>query len=124
MSEDKFQRQMEFILDQQAKFEVSIAKLEENLARHEQENREMFAKLGDIILSLANHAQEQDEQIAALIEAGKETDRRFKETDERFRETDERMRETDERINALVWWSNGSSIRTGSERHKRNKYEH
>jgi uncharacterized protein (DUF1697 family) len=102
MSEDQFQRHVDFIVAQQAKFETNIAKLEENLARHEQENREMFAKLGDIILSLANYNQEQDgiiashdRQIAALIEAGKETDRRFKETDERFKETDER-------INALI----------------------
>jgi uncharacterized protein (DUF1697 family) len=91
MSEDQFQRHVDFIVAQQAKFTTNIAKLEENLAKHEQENREMFAKLGDIILSLANHSQEQDEriaahdrQIAALIEAGKETDRRFKETDERI----------------------------------------
>ncbi|MEK6304539.1 MAG: hypothetical protein AABO41_27950 [Acidobacteriota bacterium] len=91
MGEDQFQRHVEFIVEQQAKFETNIAKLEENHARHERENREMFAKLGDIILSLANYNQQQDERIAAhdkqiaeLIEHGKETDRRTKETDDRI----------------------------------------
>lgn len=102
MSEDQFQRQVDFIVAQQAKFSSDIAKLEENLSRHEQENRQMIAKLGDVILSLVHHSEEQDariaahdKQIAALIEANQETDRRF-------RETDERLKETDERINALI----------------------
>lgn len=94
MASDHIQRQMDFIVEQQAKFAVDIAKLEERT----KENTASIAKLGEIILSLANYNEHQDEQIAAhdrqiagLIEAGKETDRRFKETDERFRETDERL---------------------------------
>ena len=102
MSEDQFQRQVDFIVEQQAKFSIEIAKLEQSLAISQKESRENLAKLVDVITSLANHSDGQDEtmaahdrQIAALIEAGKETDRRFRETDERFRETDER-------INALI----------------------
>jgi septal ring factor EnvC (AmiA/AmiB activator) len=98
MSEDQFQRQVDFIVSQQAKFETSIGRLEENLAelgKHTKENTQNIAKLGELILSLANYNQGQDEQIAALIQAGKETDRRF-------RETDERMKETDERISILI----------------------
>jgi len=102
MSNDQFQRQVDFIVEQQAKFSTDIGQLEENLAKFEQQSRENFAKLGDVILSLASYNNVQDEgiaahdrQIAALIEAGKETDKRFKETDERFKETDER-------INALI----------------------
>ena len=105
MGEDQFQRHVDFIFTQQAKFTTDIAKLEENLARHAQENREMFAKFGDVILSLANYNDEQDQtitahdrQIAELIEAGKETDRRFK--------------ETNERINALIIWPNVSLTET------------
>lgn len=94
MNEDQFQRQVDFIVEQQAKFSTDIAKLQEQ----NKNNTLNIAKLGDIILSLASYNQEQDEriaandkQIAALIEAGKETDKRFRETDERFRETDERI---------------------------------
>jgi hypothetical protein len=90
MSEDQFQRHVDFIVAQQAKFETNIAKLEENLARHEQETVRC-SRSWATSYCLANHGQEQDDriaahdrQIAALIEAGKEADRRFKETDERI----------------------------------------
>jgi len=105
MNEEQFQRHVDFIGAQQAKFEVGIARLKEELAengKQTKENTRNIAKLGELILSLANHSQSQDEQIAALIEAGKETDRRFRETDERMKQTDERMRETDERIGILI----------------------
>jgi methyl-accepting chemotaxis protein len=101
MNEEQFQRHVDFIVAQQAKFEVGIARLKEELAengKQTKENTRNIAKLGELILSLAKHSQSQDEQIAALIEAGKETDRRFRETDERMRETDERMKKTDERM--------------------------
>lgn len=94
MNEDQFQRQVDFIVAQQATFSADIAELKEQ----NKTNTANIAKLGELILSLANYNQQQDEQIAALIESGKETDRRFKETDKRFKETDERMRETDERM--------------------------
>jgi len=101
MNEEQFQRHVDFIVAQQAKFEVGIARLKEELAENGKQTRENtrnIAKLGELILSLANHSQSQDEQIAALIEAGKETDRRFRETDERMKQTDERMRQTDEQL--------------------------
>lgn len=91
MSEDQFQRQIEFIVEQQAKFSAGIARLEENLSEHVRQTGTNFAKVGDMILSLANHSQVQDEQIAALIESNRETDRRLSETDRRLRETDERL---------------------------------
>ena len=87
MSDDQFQRQVDFIVGQQAKFEIAIGKIEETLAENAKqikENTVNIAKLGDIILSLAHYNQGQDEriaahdrQIAALIEAGKETDERM-----------------------------------------------
>jgi len=101
MNEEQFQRHVDFIVAQQAKFEVGIARLKEELAengKQTKENTRNIAKLGELILSLANHSQSQDEQIVALIEASKETDRRFKETDERFKETDRRFKETDRRF--------------------------
>ena len=85
MSSDHIQGQMDFIVEQQAKFEVAIAKLETNLAKLAEETRANttnIAKLGDVLLSLANYNEDRneliaahDKQIAALIEHGKETDR-------------------------------------------------
>jgi hypothetical protein len=87
MNEEQFQHQVDFIVSQQAKFEVAIGKLEENLAelgKQTKENTLNIAKLGEIILSLAHYNEGQDEriaahdrQIAALIEAGKDTDERI-----------------------------------------------
>lgn len=108
MSSDHIQRQMDFILEQQAKFEVAIAKLEDNLARTAEQSRENtanIAKLGEIILSLANYNEGQDERIAAhdrqiadnekgiaaLIEHGLETDVRIAALIEHGKETDKRI---------------------------------
>lgn len=64
MSSDHIQGQMDFIVEQQAKFEVAIAKLETNLAKLAEETRANtanIAKLGDVLLSLANYNEDQDE---------------------------------------------------------------
>ena len=101
MNEEQFQRRVDFIVAQQAKFEVGIGRLKEELAengKQTKENTRNIAKLGELILSLANHSQSQDEQIANLIEAGKETDRRFRETDARMRQTNEQLKKTDEQM--------------------------
>ena len=80
MSEDQFQRQVDFIVAQQAKFSEDIARLEQQT----RENREDLARLVVVTMRLANHVEQHDRQIAALIDAGIETDKRFKETDERM----------------------------------------
>jgi chromosome segregation ATPase len=87
MNEDQFQRQVDFIVAQQAKFETNIGRLEQDIAengKQTKENTQNIAKLADVVLSLANHVERHDKQIAELIEHGKETDRRSKETDERI----------------------------------------
>jgi ABC-type transporter Mla subunit MlaD len=84
MSGDHFQRQIDFIVEQQAKFSESLARQEEQ----NRENTSNIARLADVVMSLAIHVERHDQQIAALIEQGKETDRRF--------------REIEERINALI----------------------
>ena len=80
MSEDRIQHQMDFIVEQQAKFAEDIARLEQQT----RENREDIAKLVLVVMNLANHVEKHDQQIAALIEQNKETEKRFKETDERI----------------------------------------
>lgn len=80
MSEDQFQRHVDFIVAQQVKFETNMARLEEDIAELRKENRANtlnIAKLADVVLSLANHVERHDNQIANLIEHGKETDERI-----------------------------------------------
>jgi chromosome segregation ATPase len=98
MSSDHLQRQMDFIVEHQAKFEVSIAKLEDNLARLAEQSRENtanIAKLGEIILSLANYNEGQDERIAAH-------DRQIADNEKQIAALIEHGKDTDERINALI----------------------
>ena len=126
MADDNIEQQIAFIIDQQAKNTVNIARMQEGMT-----------DLRDALLSLANFVERHDEQIAILVEEGKEAKAefkeiralfkeialqskenearfqenearfkeialRFKETDERFKKTDERMSKTDERLNAII----------------------
>jgi predicted RNase H-like nuclease (RuvC/YqgF family) len=91
MDEEKLQRQMDFIVEQQAKFVEDIAQLQQQT----RENREDIAKLVNVVMSLANHVERHDQQIGFLIEQSTDTDRKLK-------ENAERSREIDERLNALI----------------------
>ena len=80
MGSEDVERNMAFIIEQQAKFSTDIAELKE------QQNQitAHIRNLTNALLSLTNIVERHDEQIAALIEQSKETDARFKETDERI----------------------------------------
>jgi len=95
MSGDKIQRQMDFILNQQARFNEDMIRLEENT----RQNTEDITRLVGAVMNLTIHVQENSRQIAALIELGKETDTRIAELRE---EQDARQRDADTRINALI----------------------
>lgn len=102
MNQDRIERQIAFIIDQQAKFVVDIAGLREGITelreslaemkdtqeRANIETRENVGKLTDALLSLAGIVEKHDGQIATLIEEGIKTD--------------ERIRETDARLNTLI----------------------
>lgn len=94
MSEDRIQRQMEFIVDQQAKFATDIVELKEGIAElkegmselkeSQQRTTEHISNLADAVLSLTNIVEghqnalaRNEAEIAALIEQGKETDARL-----------------------------------------------
>ena len=88
MSSDKIERQMAFIIEQQARFE-------ENIARQEKQNRENtvnIAKLADVISSLTNVVQRHDDAL----------DRLDRQMAEWAKESAERGKELDARLNALI----------------------
>ena len=87
MSNEAFERQMAFILEQQAIFSVDIEKQKERMdvvtSQIEQLTGQVAqltgfaAILKDAFVSLTHHVERHDEQIAALIEQGRETDARL-----------------------------------------------
>ena len=87
MSSEQIERRIEFIIEQQAKFVEDISRLE----RQSMENTANIGKLTDVMLSLTNVVQRHDDQIAALVESGKDTDARLKVLAESGKETDARL---------------------------------
>lgn len=73
MSSDHFQRQIDVIVENQAKFSEDMHKLK------------------DVLLSLTHIVERHDNQIAALIEQNKELVEHNKRIDIRFEETGERL---------------------------------
>ena len=79
MSNDQLQRQIDIIVENQARFSEDMLMLK------------------DALLSLTNIVEGHDQQIAALIEQGRETDRRIAAITEQGRETDKRIAAMTER---------------------------
>lgn len=98
MSNDNIERQIEFMIAQQAGFNERQAKFDAimiELEEKQRQNTEDITRLVGAIMNLTLHTQDHDRRIAALIEHGKETDRRLD-------ELAASGRETDARLNALV----------------------
>lgn len=91
MSSENLQRQMDFMLEQQARFDEKMLQLEEM----QRQNTEDITKLVGAVMNLTLHVQE-------LVEHGKQTDRRIDELAKRMDEFAERGKETDERLNKLI----------------------
>ena len=79
MSSDKIERQMAFIIEQQARFEENIARQE----KQSRENTAHIAKLADVVLSLANIVQRHDEALDRVDRQMAELARESKEAVER-----------------------------------------
>ena len=87
MSNDEFERQMEFILQRQAKFEANFEKQQERdvevntrLDRVDRQIEQLVASLSmlrDAIIGLTHHVERHEHEMADLIERGKETDARL-----------------------------------------------
>jgi len=89
--DERMQRDIDFIVNQQAQFVANMQQLRDAQARSEQrwERAErMWASTEESVRALLDLAQRHDEEINTLRESQAQTDRQ--------------MRETDERINALV----------------------
>lgn len=67
------ERNMEFIVEHQAKFTVDIDRINETLAKHS----EAIAGLLQVSRTLIDHQTALDERMAELAAAGKETEERL-----------------------------------------------
>ena len=98
MSNEEFERQMAFSLEQQARFDANLAKEQERNAEARTKQEEYHAQvnarldrtdrqiaelvgftgiLRDALIGLTHHAERHDREMADLIERGKETDARL-----------------------------------------------
>jgi chromosome segregation ATPase len=87
MNSENIQRQMDFMLEQQARFDEQQTKFSERMIELEEkqrQNTEDITRLVGAVMNLTLHVQE-------LVEHGKQTDRRIDQLAERGKETEERL---------------------------------
>lgn len=105
MDEDKIERTMLFILEQQAHLTVSMGELTESLDRLTEKVDKVSDKVdrtAEGINSLLVIAEIHDREIAALRESVSAVSESVNAVSESVSAVDERGRETDERLNALI----------------------
>jgi hypothetical protein len=110
MDDEKFERQKEFILEQQAQFAAKIGQLEENLGRQAEAVERLnqaAERQGENIGRLAGVVERVVDTVARLVQV----------TAERFEAVDRRADETDRSIAALV----DAQIRAEGEARKRDE---
>ncbi len=95
MTDEERQRQMDFILTQQAQFAVAIQTLRESQARTD-------AQLAMYAETQSEFSQIAMRSIQALVDAQLRADERQAQADERQAQADERLARTDERLNMLI----------------------
>ena len=99
MDDEKFERQMEFILNQQAQFAAKIGQLEENLARLTGVVERVVDTVDRLVQVTAERfeavdrrADEFDTKLAALVDAQIRTEEEARKREESMRSLEETMR--------------------------------
>src|SRR5262249_44165032 len=91
MSSDPLKRQMDFILEQHAKLDLRFDEKMHELEEKQRQNTEDIAKLVGVVMNLTLNVQENDREIAALIQHSKESDKRIDQLTANGKETDARL---------------------------------
>jgi len=94
MNNDEMQRNMEFIVSQQAQFAADIQKLQEAHVQAEARITRIegaVVTVVDLVGQLARTQETTGTQIAELVNSQKRTDEAMKRTDEALAETNERL---------------------------------
>ncbi|PYT03337.1 MAG: hypothetical protein DMF60_18730 [Acidobacteria bacterium] len=87
MDNEQFERQMAFIVEQQAKFSADLAARDAHAKKVDHQIEQLVTSMGilrDAVISLTRHVELHEQQIAEinrgmaeLVERGKETDARL-----------------------------------------------
>jgi len=98
MNEEKFEKTIEFILNNQAQFTVDIQKLQES----QKEGEKRVNVLERVCLNLYNASVEQKDAIAGQNQAIAEQTKNINQLSADIRELREGQKETDERLNSVI----------------------
>src|SRR5262245_6050560 len=92
---DHFERRMNFILDQQAKFSSDLIEFDARIQEMRKEFQTQIAELTnkmngltDVVFSLARLVKQHDDQIEEMVKHGKELDVKMTELAEQSKETE------------------------------------
>lgn len=94
--DEKIQRQMNFIVEQQAQFSVDIEKIQQSIGTLES----VVTRLANASL---NRLEENEEKIALLIDAQLRTEQKIEKLTESQQKITELQQTTDERLNAVIF---------------------
>ena len=124
MNNEKLEKTIEFILNNQAQFYADLQQVQETNKQLQELHKYSTKRIGTlerVSLNLYNLSVEQGKLVGELREAQQETDRRFRETDERFKEIGEQFKETDERLNIVILMAEKFFSGENGERGKKSK---
>ncbi|CAN5236508.1 hypothetical protein BH18ACI2_BH18ACI2_25550 [soil metagenome] len=91
MSEEEMQRQMEFIVEQQAQFVTDIQRSRETQEAEAKLWREKYNGLTDALTTVVGIVGKLAERVEEIAEAQKRTDAQLAETNAQLAETNERL---------------------------------
>jgi septal ring factor EnvC (AmiA/AmiB activator) len=91
MTDEQFERRMEFIVEQQAQFTVDIQELKEQQAELTRKHNDLTDALTTVVGMIGRLAEAQERQTEAQ-----------QRTDEQLSELTSKQAETDDRLNALI----------------------
>ena len=94
--DEKIQRQMDFIVEQQAQFSVDIEKIQQSIGTLES----IVTRLANASL---NRLEENEEKIALLIDAQLRTEQKIEKLTDSQQKLSELQQTTDERLNAVIF---------------------
>jgi len=94
--DEKIQRQMDFIVEQQAQFSVDIEKIQQSIGTLES----VVTRLANASL---NRIEENEKKIALLIDAQLRTEQKIEKLTDSQQKLSESQQTTDERLNAVIF---------------------
>ena len=94
--DEKIQRQMDFIVEQQAQFSVDIEKIQQSIGTLES----VVTRLANASL---NRLEENEKKIALLIDAQLRTEQKIEKLTDSQQKLSELQQTTDERLNAVIF---------------------